>query len=152
MPGSTRWKNRKGQLPNTTSFNTLMIVYQSTKAGFHNDVLSGDIEGIILDRFKKQLHRKVGKNEIQSWKSSLLYMHTVLTDVRIQSGGVEYIAQLRAIAPGCPIVVMASFHDEPLRAAVLQAGATAYITKPVHLTELRLCLRALISSVHQPIK
>lgn len=76
----------------------------------------------------------------------------ILTDVRIQSGGVEYIAQLRAIAPGCPIVVMASFHDEPLRAAVLQAGATAYITKPVHLTELRLCLRALVSSVHQPIK
>ena len=57
-----------------------MIIYHSTKSGFHNDILTGDIEGIILDRMQKMQNRKVGKSEIQSWKNSLHYMHTVLQD------------------------------------------------------------------------
>ena len=52
---------------------------QSSQFNIRIEKKSGDsvnktelIEGIILDRFKKQLHRKVSKNEIQAWKSSLL--------------------------------------------------------------------------------
>jgi DUF2075 family protein len=55
-----------------------MIIYQSTKAGFHDDILSGDIEGILQERFREKLSRKVAASEVQSWKNSLLYMHTVL--------------------------------------------------------------------------
>ena len=55
-----------------------MIIYQSTKAGFHDDILSGDIEGILQERFREKLSRKVASSEVQSWKNSLLYMHTVL--------------------------------------------------------------------------
>lgn len=57
-----------------------MIIYQSTKAGFHDDILSGDIEGILQERFREKLNRKVASSEVQSWKNSLLYMHTVLQD------------------------------------------------------------------------
>ncbi|MFO0706195.1 MAG: response regulator [Nitrospira sp.] len=76
----------------------------------------------------------------------------ILTDVRVPRGGIDYLSQLRFVAPGCPIVVMSAFRDERLREAVLRAGATAYITKPIHLTELRKSLRVLLSPAPQPIK
>jgi DNA-binding response OmpR family regulator len=76
----------------------------------------------------------------------------ILTEVHIPSGGVEYISRLRAVAPGCPIVVMTAFRDERLREAVQRAGGTISMMKPVHLTELRSCLRALVGPIHQSIK
>src|SRR5690242_8612181 len=57
-----------------------MIIYHSTKSGFQDDILSGDIEGIILDRMRIMQNRKVGKSELNSWKNSLMYMNTVLQD------------------------------------------------------------------------
>lgn len=60
-----------------------MIVYQSTKAGFHDDILSGEIETIIQSRFREHLGRKVAASEVNSWKNSLLYMHTVMQDTKI---------------------------------------------------------------------
>ncbi|MFM9051935.1 MAG: DNA/RNA helicase domain-containing protein [Bacteroidota bacterium] len=72
-----------------------MIVYQSTKAGFHDDILSGDIEGIILSRLKQQTGRKVGPNEIQSWKNSLQYMHTVVYDEWVpDDSGISFELQI----------------------------------------------------------
>ena len=76
----------------------------------------------------------------------------ILTEVRVSTGGVDYISRLRAIARSCPIVVMTAFPDEWFREAVLRAGATSAVMKPVHLTELRLCLRTFVSSAHQPIQ
>ncbi|MCC6139749.1 MAG: response regulator [Nitrospira sp.] len=68
----------------------------------------------------------------------------ILTEIRFDAGGVDYINRLRAIAPSCPIVVMTAFGDEQVRMKVLRAGATAYFSKPVHLAELRSCVRQLI--------
>lgn len=55
-----------------------MIIYQSTKDGFHYDILSGDIEGILQEQFRKKLNRKVAASEVNAWKNSLLYMDTVM--------------------------------------------------------------------------
>lgn len=60
-----------------------MIVYQSTKQGFQSDILSNDIEGKILAVFQEKLGRTTNKNEIASWKSSMMYMNTVLSDEEI---------------------------------------------------------------------
>ncbi len=60
-----------------------MIVYQSTKAEFLSNVLSGNIENIILGSFKEKLSRSTSKKEIESWKNSLLYMDKVLEDPAI---------------------------------------------------------------------
>jgi uncharacterized protein len=57
-----------------------MLVYRSTVEGFISDVLSNDIENIILTTFKEKLGRKVGAPEIASWKNSLTAMALVLTD------------------------------------------------------------------------
>lgn len=60
-----------------------MIVYNSTKQGFINDMLSNDIENIILRAFKKNLKKSVSPSEIRSWKESMEYMNKVLYDQEI---------------------------------------------------------------------
>ena len=60
-----------------------MIVYQKTKKGFEDDIISGDIENIILKLYENKLHRSTGKKEQDSWKNSLHYMNTVLGDPEI---------------------------------------------------------------------
>jgi DUF2075 family protein len=60
-----------------------MIVYQSTKADFCDDVLSDRIEIKILDFFKKHLNHSTSKSEITSWRNSMSYMDKVLSDPSI---------------------------------------------------------------------
>jgi len=57
-----------------------MLVYNSTKEKFLNDVLTNDIENIILNFFKEKLKRTVSASEVQSWKNSMSYMDRVLSD------------------------------------------------------------------------
>lgn len=60
-----------------------MIVYSATKARFHDDVMTNDIDGIILSAFESATGRTTGRSEISSWKSSLEYMERVLSDDEI---------------------------------------------------------------------
>ncbi len=61
----------------------------------------------------------------------------IITDLRMPSGGLEYVNRLRTFAPNCPIIVMTAFADDQARADVTKAGATAFLNKPVHLSELK---------------
>lgn len=60
-----------------------MIVYQSTKESFINDVISNNIENVILNFFKDKLGQTTSENEIRSWKNSMQYMNNVLIDPNI---------------------------------------------------------------------
>lgn len=60
-----------------------MLVYNSTKERFLDDVLTNNIENIILSFFEKKLSRTVSSSEIQSWKNSMSYMGRVLFDDEI---------------------------------------------------------------------
>ncbi len=60
-----------------------MIVYNATKAEFLNDVLTNDIENIVLKNVKLKLNRGVGIAEIKSWASSLVYMDRIMQDAMI---------------------------------------------------------------------
>lgn len=62
-----------------------MIVYQSTKQGFSNDVVTNNIETEIIKFFQKKLGRKTSANEIRSWKNSMMYMQNILEDNEIPS-------------------------------------------------------------------
>ena len=73
----------------------------------------------------------------------------IITEIRLSSGGVDYLNRLRVFAPHCPIIVMTAFGDETLKADVFRAGATAYFSKPVHLTELRSCVKQLLGVERQ---
>jgi DUF2075 family protein/DNA replication protein DnaC len=60
-----------------------MIVYNATKTDFLNDVLTNDIENIVLKNVKLKLNRGVGIAEIRSWASSLSYMDRIMQDAMI---------------------------------------------------------------------
>jgi DUF2075 family protein len=60
-----------------------MIVYQSTKTGFINDITSGNIDDIIKAKVLEKLNRNTGQSETDSWRNSLMYMNNVLNDPEI---------------------------------------------------------------------
>ncbi len=60
-----------------------MIVYNATKSDFLNDVLTNEIENIVLKNVKLKLNRSVGIAEIKSWASSLSYMDRIMQDALI---------------------------------------------------------------------
>lgn len=60
-----------------------MIVYNATKVDFLNDVLTNEIENIVLKNVKLKLNRNVGIAEIKSWASSLSYMDRIMQDAMI---------------------------------------------------------------------
>ncbi|MEI7629221.1 MAG: DUF2075 domain-containing protein [Bacteroidota bacterium] len=62
-----------------------MIVYNATKKQFLDDVLTNDIENIVLRNVKLKLNRGVGVAEIRSWASSLSYMDRIMSDAEIPS-------------------------------------------------------------------
>jgi len=62
-----------------------MIVYNATKKQFLDDVLTNNIENIVLRNVKLKLNRGVGVAEIRSWASSLSYMDRIMSDVEIPS-------------------------------------------------------------------
>jgi DUF2075 family protein len=60
-----------------------MIIYQSTKETFLNDILSNNIDNIINEAYVKITGRHVGQAEKSSWKNSMMYMNNVLLDTEI---------------------------------------------------------------------
>ncbi len=60
-----------------------MIVYQSTKKEFLNDVLSNNISDIIHAAYYERLGRYTSQNEVNSWTNSMMYMNTILSDTQI---------------------------------------------------------------------
>jgi DNA-binding response OmpR family regulator len=70
----------------------------------------------------------------------------IITDLRMPGGGVEYVGRLRMFSVRCPIIVMTAFGDDRAKADVLRAGATAFFNKPVHLSELKTCVKELLGT------
>lgn len=62
-----------------------MIVYQSDKTGFLNDVLSNNISDIIHSAYFAKLGRYTSQNEVLSWQNSMMYMNSILSDEEIPS-------------------------------------------------------------------
>lgn len=57
-----------------------MIVYQSTKNGFLQDVLNNEIDTKIKSAFIRHLGRSTSQNEALSWTISMMHMSNVLSD------------------------------------------------------------------------
>ena len=55
-----------------------MIIYNSTKRQFSDDIDTNNIENIILNHLEKK-GKTVGLKEIHSWRDSLVYMDRILT-------------------------------------------------------------------------
>jgi uncharacterized protein len=57
-----------------------VLVYASTKNEFLKDVRSDTVDEKILASFRRHLGRSTSKNEVASWRNSMLYMSQVLAD------------------------------------------------------------------------
>lgn len=57
-----------------------MIIYQATKEGFLNDILSNDIENIVHEEMIAYGNKRVSLSELTSWRNSLQFMSNVLQD------------------------------------------------------------------------
>ena len=68
----------------------------------------------------------------------------IITDLKMPAGGVDYVSRLRTFAPHCPIILMTAFGDARTKQKALDAGATAYFDKPVHLSELKAMIHHLL--------
>jgi DUF2075 family protein/DNA replication protein DnaC len=70
-----------------------MLVYASTKADFHVDVVENRIERLVLDAFRSRLGHSTSRSEISAWSNSMQYMNNVLqmSDIPSDSGvAIEY--------------------------------------------------------------
>jgi len=56
-----------------------MLVYESTKSGFIDDVLEGQLVPEIKRGYESQGFGMGGPGEVRAWKNSLQYMHSVLS-------------------------------------------------------------------------
>lgn len=62
-----------------------MIIYQSTKDRFLDDVLSNKIDKIILETYFQKTGGRVGESEVKSWTNSMRFMGGLLHDPEIPS-------------------------------------------------------------------
>lgn len=60
-----------------------MIIYESTKQGFLEDIISGDIETKIEDLIYEKMNRRSAPSEIKSWVNSLKDMYIVMSNQEI---------------------------------------------------------------------
>lgn len=74
----------------------------------------------------------------------------IVTDLKMPSGGFDYVHRLRLSAPGCPIIVMTAFGDAQTRNEAMKSGATAYFDKPVRLSELKATVKQLLKRPGTP--
>lgn len=71
-----------------------MIIYSANKKDFRDDVKNNQIDFKIHNEFIRNLGHRTAKNEIESWRNSMLYMSNVLdTDEIPDDAGIyiEYI-------------------------------------------------------------
>jgi hypothetical protein len=85
-----------------------VIVYQSTKAEFLKAAFSHEIEEVILSAFRARTGRSVSRQEVRSWKESLLAMARVLND--------------DAIPPACGVAVEYGIPQTSKRIDMLLSG------------------------------
>ncbi len=62
-----------------------MIIYQSTKSGFVNDVITNSIADNIHRAYKGHLGRRASESEYKSWENSMQRMSNIVLDENIPS-------------------------------------------------------------------
>lgn len=70
-----------------------MIIYTASKQVFSEDIISGTIESKIQNLMLLRGRKGVSKNEVSSWRNSLMYMNNVMQDVEIPNStgvSIEY--------------------------------------------------------------
>ncbi|MBM3738020.1 MAG: response regulator [Acidobacteria bacterium] len=71
----------------------------------------------------------------------------VLTDLRMPGmSGIELLRRIRDIRPQVPVALLTAYSSDETRAEAMEAGASAFLTKPVRDTELFECMRQVLAA------
>jgi DNA-binding response OmpR family regulator len=75
----------------------------------------------------------------------------VITDIRMPGlTGLDILPGIRRRKPETPVIVMTAYGSDEVRRRSLERGATAYLAKPISLSQLRILIRELAS--RDPLK
>ncbi len=69
----------------------------------------------------------------------------IVSDLRMPAGGLDYVARLKTLAPGVPIVLMTAFGDPDSRAQALECGVSVFVDKPVRMADLKVTIKSLLN-------
>ena len=98
-----------------------MLVYHSDKSGFARDVETGEIDTIILERFRASTGHGVGDSERRAWHHSLTHMHLVLADEGIPADcGVSVELQIPQTSKRIDFIVAGQDAAEVDRAVIVE--------------------------------
>jgi CheY-like chemotaxis protein len=79
-------------------------------------------------------------------KLSKDHVDLILTDIRMPGlTGLDILPRIRRLNPKTPIIVMTAYGSDDVRRRSLERGATAYLEKPILLTQLRTLIREMVS-------
>ena len=79
-------------------------------------------------------------------KLSKDHFDLILTDIRMPGlTGLDILPRIRRLKPKTPIIVMTAYGSDDVRRRSLERGATAYLEKPILLTQLRTLIREMVS-------
>ena len=98
-----------------------MIVYHRNKVGFCDDVATGRIDEILLDRMRGVLGLGVSSSEARSWHQSLTHMGNVLCDPEIPAdAGVALEFQVPQTAMRIDVLLSGRNDDARDRAVIVE--------------------------------
>lgn len=117
-----------------------MIVYQETKTGFRNDLLTNDIESIIVRKIKKATGRKVAANEVSAFRNSLIYMGMILSDDEIPGNcGVSIEYHIPQTSKRADFIITGSDGKNDFVLIIeLKQWSEAFLTKKDGIVETRI--------------
>jgi DNA-binding response OmpR family regulator len=61
----------------------------------------------------------------------------VLSDVSMPGNGYTLLAKIRAMRPGTPVILMTGIEEDDLGRRAREAGAYAYLVKPIRMSVLK---------------
>jgi DNA-binding NtrC family response regulator len=71
----------------------------------------------------------------------------IITDVRMPGfSGLDILPGLKRLQPKTPVIVITAFGSEEIHRKALERGASAYLEKPIHLSELRTLIQNIVFS------
>ena len=109
-----------------------MIVYKGTKLNFQNDVLSNDIENIVLKEYKQKTGKNIAAAEINSWRESLTRMSLILNDAAIPAdSGISIEYHIPRTSKRVDFIISGEdeFHNENLIVVELKQWSEALLTE-----------------------
>ena len=76
--------------------------------------------------------------------------HVVLLDILMpKTDGIEILRQIKAIHPGCEVIILTGVNSQQLAAKAMDFGAFGFIRKPFDVVELRQKVKKALESLAQ---